>query len=381
MKKREEKSRLSPWPYIRNNRVRSTVLVISLAVFVVLIYMMNYIIGGVEEPYWLANVEPYDRIQYAAAAIDITPEDYATVEEYRLGAWQAVSEQCDAIRGEAGIIDAKVCSMQRVVFQATVGTNYQECLLFEGKSDCEEYLQHMDGRLSSGRMPEAAGEILVDQRLVDNNKHSGLLLSLIGTRYHVVGVVDSPYYLACGIAHPGENNIRILLLTESAQVDARPIFEKHGFRLKLYTDRASAEVNHRASIGDLDTVQTLFTVVSAALLMICVVVVLALHIMDRHNEWCLLNSIGFTSGEIYLMALKEMLICMGIALAVGAVLCFGVSMLIKFLLFQPRGLYVKIWRPQVIPRILAVFVALLGIIQIPLFSGMRKIQTIDEIEN
>ena len=118
-----------------------------------------------------------------------------------------------------------------------------------------------------------------------------------------------------------------------------------------------------------------------AFLLICVSVVLSLHIMDRHNEWCLLHSIGFSTGEIYVMALKEILICVAVSIVAGSVLSAATVFGLHTFLYEPIGVAIKLWRGDAIPRILAVFLVLIGVAQIPIFTGMRKIQTIDAIES
>lgn len=381
MKKREGTMKLSPWPYIRNNRVRSTVLIISLAVFIVLIYLLNFLIGAITEPFYKCDVEPYSKMQLLVPELDIRQDEYTTLEEYRTIAWQKLEEQCEMVKGTDGILDAKTAARQYVSLQSIVGMTYPECWLFEDTSDCEDYMNYMGARLLTGRMPQKPGEILVDEKLMKNNTFSGSLTETLGTNYQIVGQVESDYYLAFGITQPAENNLWEIVFVEERNVDIKAIYEQKGVKVRTIYNQPLAEIDHQISIGDLDTVQTLFTVVSGVLLLICVAVVMSLHIMDRHNEWCLLNSIGFSTSEIYLMALKEMLVCMGIAICVGTVLTFGLTVLVNMFLFIPIGFSVHLWRPDAIPRIIAVMLALIGIIQIPIFVGMRRIQTIDAIES
>ncbi|MBR6253892.1 MAG: hypothetical protein IKR22_00510, partial [Clostridiales bacterium] len=65
----------------------------------------------------------------------------------------------------------------------------------------------MDGKLLSGRMPEKPGEIVVEKKLLNNHRNDNNLLSYLGSKYKVVGSVESDYYLAFGITQPGENDI------------------------------------------------------------------------------------------------------------------------------------------------------------------------------
>ena len=376
------RSKLSPMPYIRNNRVRTTVLIISLSMFMLMIYVMNFIIGGMYEPFYQCDVAPMDRMRIVVPEFEIENAADMSDEEYLTACWNTFRELCSNIPRTEEVLDAKVYARQSVVFNSVIGCSYDDCFLFETSKDCEDFLSHMNAKLVSGRMPQEPGEILVEQKLIDNHRNDNTLLQNMGSEYHVVGVVESDYYLAFGITSPGENNIwTMLLIKEGSNPDVYQVYEEAGSSVDYCYDKVSAKKSYDDSIGSLDTVQTIFVAVSGSLLLICVAVVLSLHIMDRHNEWCLLNSIGFSTGEIYLMALKEILICVGISILVGGVLMILTAKALSAFLYQPIGAYVSIWRPAAIPRILSVFLVLIGIIQIPLFTGMHKIQTIDTIES
>ena len=76
------RSKLSPWPYIRNNRVRTTALIVSLSVFILMMYVVNYVIGGMDEPFYAGDVAPYERLQIVSSTLGMNGEDYESDEEY-----------------------------------------------------------------------------------------------------------------------------------------------------------------------------------------------------------------------------------------------------------------------------------------------------------
>lgn len=376
------RSKLSPWPYIRNNKVRTTALIISLSVFLVMIYVTNYIIGGVDEPFRRGNVDPFKRMQIVSSDLGLSSEDFASDEEFLKEAWTVAEKACEEISVQDGVIAAKPFAWQYVMLNSVIGASSMDCFLFGDTADCEEYLTHMGGELVSGRMPENPGEIVVDQKLINNHRNDNDLLQYMGGKYEVVGSVKSDYYLAFGIQQPGENDIcELLLFEEGSEIDGEEACRKAGYDPYYSVTYKSSLSGHEASVGSMDTVQMILTCVSGALLLICVSVVLALHIMDRHNEWCLLHSIGFSTGEIYVMALKEILICIVIAVFAGTILSTLIVFGLHKCLYEPIGVAIRLWRPEAIPRIIAVFLALIGFAQIPIFTGMRKIQTIDTIES
>lgn len=376
------RSKLSPWPYIRNNRVRTTVLIVSLSVFILMIYAVNYVIGGIGEPFYQSDVAPFDRQLIISSDLGMVGSDYGTDEEYLEDAWKRASDACSKVPREDGVVDAKAFAWQYVPLNSVIGSTSVDCYLFEGAKDCEDYFSHMDAKIVSGRMPENPGEIVLEKKLINNHRNDNDLMKYMGTNYQVVGTVVSDYYLAFGIAQPGENDINeMILIEEGKSVDGVTAFEKSGYQVSRFYNKATTLKNHDESVGAMDIVQTLLTVVSGSLLLICVSVVLSLHIMDRHNEWCLLHSIGFSTGEIYVMALKEILICIAISIVAGAILSAAAVLGLHIFLYEPIGVAIKLWRGASIPRILAVLLVLVGVAQIPIFTGMRKIQTIDSIES
>ena len=233
----KSRSKLSPWPYIRNNRVRTTVLIISLSVFMLMIYCVNYVIGGIGEPFYQSDVAPYDRMQLVASKLDMNGADYETDEEYLMEAWNRARSACASIPRQDGVVDAKAFAWQDVPLNSVIGSTSVDCFLFEDAKDCEEYLSHMDAKLVSGRMPEKAGEIVLEKRLINNHKNDNDLMKYMGDNYEVVGTVKSDYYLAFGIAQPGENDINELLLIEpGSQVNPKEAFEQSGYETSWFRD-------------------------------------------------------------------------------------------------------------------------------------------------
>ena len=357
-------------------------LIICLSMFMVMIYTLNYIIGGTTEPFKKCDVDAFDRLRIISPYFDLDPEEYDTDEAFLKEAWRRAVIFGNELQENDEVISAVPFAWQYTTMNSFIGMYSVRSYLFLNAADCEQFYSHMEADLISGRMPEKPGEILVDKKLMDNHRNDNTLLQNMGSEYQVVGVVSSDYYLAFGIALEAENDVNVLVMTRpGSDLDIVMTVSDMGYEFGYYLDQAKAEYNLEEYMGgSLDIVQTIFTGVSGALLLICVVVVLSLHIMDRHNEWCLLNSIGFKTGEIYLMAMKEILICVAISLVCGTVLCFGTCFLMEVLMYNPIGITIRIFRPAAIPRILTVMAVLIGIVQIPLFSGMRKIQTIDAIE-
>ncbi len=378
---RANKMKLSPLPYIRNNKGRTSALIISITMFMVMMYMLDYIIGCMDEPFRQMWEEPFQHQRDISVGLGFTSEDFDSDEEFLDAAWNTMYEATGKIETIDGIKKALVYGYQYVTIHSLVGESSVSAYLFGKKEECEYYLEDLNAKLVSGRMPEEPGEIVVDEKVRANQPDDSALMKGMGAQYKIVGTVSSGSYPVFGIAYPGENNVCMLLLTtKDASYDFKPDIEKLGYECTYYYDLAKAEKNFVDSMGSMDTVRKLFVGVSGSLLLICVVVVMSIHIMDRHNEWCLEHSIGFGTGEIYIMALKELLISIGAAVLLGIVISWLGVFFMEKLVNNPIGISVHCWRPKAVPLILVVIGCLLAIIQIPLFHGMKKIQTIDAIE-
>ncbi|MBR6253893.1 MAG: hypothetical protein IKR22_00515 [Clostridiales bacterium] len=114
------KSKLSPWPYIRNNRVRTTALIISLSVFMLMIYVTNYIIGGIDEPFKKADVDPLGRLQIISSDLGINSEEYSSGEEFLKEAWKIADTACEKIAAQEGVIDCKPFAWQYVMLNSVI---------------------------------------------------------------------------------------------------------------------------------------------------------------------------------------------------------------------------------------------------------------------
>ena len=69
------------------------------------------------------------------------------------------------------------------------------------------------------------------------------------------------------------------------------------------------------------------------LLLISLTVVYTTYLRDRHNEWCLYCSIGYSRGNIYCAVMRELLFTFGSAFILGGV----ISILAAILLITQVG--------------------------------------------
>ncbi|MDE7061591.1 MAG: hypothetical protein K2O71_08365, partial [Lachnospiraceae bacterium] len=117
------------------------------------------------------------------------------------------------------------------------------------------------------------------------------------------------------------------------------------------------------------------------LLLIYLPVVYTTYLRDRHNEWCLYCSIGYSRGNIYLAVMRELIFTFGAAVLLGGIISLLAAVLLKRLIMVPQGLQCKIFHPETLAEILCTYVFLIGILQIPVRYALRRIRTIDAIED
>ena len=73
---RAKKMKLSPLPYIRNNKGRTSALIISITMFMVMMYMLDYLIGCMDEPFRQMWEVPFQHQRDLSIGLGFTSEDF-----------------------------------------------------------------------------------------------------------------------------------------------------------------------------------------------------------------------------------------------------------------------------------------------------------------
>ena len=370
------KATLSAMPYIKGNKKRIRALIISLSMFVVLSYLVSYVLACCKEPFEQACSEPYRDMLLTSPSIEIG--EYETTEEWSEMATAAVLEKAAEMEKIQGITGTLLFREGTVRMKSVVGETTVPCFLMDNAKDVETLIDYKGAKLISGRLPETPGEIVVDEKLWKNMGDK--LLQNMSDRYSIVGRIESDYYLAMGMALSSENDINIIVFHPDDGKDYGQMIKDAGIKLYYVSDYELKQKGIMEDVGSLSSVEHLIQLSTGILLAICLLVVLSLHIMDRHEEWCLLNSIGFSSGEIYTMALRELLFCFVMAVGIGVILSVISGFAFDKLLCDPIGVHIGLLRQSAIPVVAGVLVAIYGCAQVPLFVNIRKVCTVDAIE-
>ena len=375
MSKETQKGRLSPLLYLKHNRGRTLTLVISLGVFAMMVYTLGYFIGATTEPFYREEVANYEH--YTLVVEEFELPEYETAEEWDALASPAMYEMRDKTAGILGTDDVFVVRRGYARMKTIMGNASTNIWYFDSTDDMDSFADQMGVTLVSGRMPQAPGELVVDRKCLANNGDA--LLNTVSDNYHIVGEIDSEFYLIYGLPLPAENNY-MLMVMNGGRDDVVSTLEDNGMKLATSVDLKKVLEANEEALQSLENIKVIFTAVAGTVLGLCIVVVISMHIKDRHEEWCLMNSIGFPVGEIYLTGMKELLICFGAAFAGGMILAMATVLGLKFLMLDPIGLPVDIFRPHDLGMVLLMFLAVFAVCQIPMFLRMRAITTVDNIE-
>lgn len=384
------KSKLSALKFVRNNKKQVWVMIIALSLTFMTMYIINFLFLTTKESFKALFLEQPQRVAY----LDLTPDtmgverqDHTSDEEYDLAAGQARDKIIADIKKHKGVSDA--------IFTQTLSANYQGIVGSVGydfpllsKDQIPGFADHMGAKLIEGRMPEGDGEILVDEKVLKNKgmKVGGYFNeSSFGHTFKVVGVLESDY-MTCVGTPMGYTNTGwyIVVLCDEANSDMTKVLRDIGITPTEYDtifDSADwAKMYKELVTEQLDAALLAILIIVIIFLAISILVAYISFMRSRVKEYCLYASIGFGRKDVYGMIMGEILIIFGISILLGSavtviiMVCFG-----KFML-EPMGLIYQYFYPEHLLRILAAFIAIIGLLQIPVSVTINRIKTIDRIE-
>lgn len=384
------KGKLSALKFVRNNKKQVWVMIAALSLTFMTMYVINFLFLSTRESFQVLFLRQPGRVAYlslTAETMGVNGEDYASDEEYYGAIDRARAALTDRVREQEGVSGA--------VFTQTLYANYQGIVGGVGwdfpllsKEQIPKFMEHMGAKLIAGRMPERDGEILVDQKVLKNQRleiGGYFNESSYGKVFRVVGVLESDYMTCVGTPQGYTNSgWYFVVLCDEAHSDMTELLGNIGIT-PTENDRIIDSAEWKEMYEEVVTAQ-----LDAALLgiLIVVIVFLAISILtayvsfmrSRVNEYCLYASIGFGRNDVYGMMMREISIIFGAGILLGAAVTFVILFLFGRLLLEPMGLLYQYFYPLHCLRILAAFAAIVGILQIPVTVVVHKIKTIDMIE-
>lgn len=384
------KSNLSALKFVRNNKRQVWVMIVALSLTFMTMYIINFLFLTTKESFGVLFLEQPKRVAYIALTPDtmgVDGEAYASEDEYILAIQNARDKIVDDIKKHEGISGAVYTQTLYANYQGIVGgVGYDFPLV--SKEQIPKFLNHMGAKLIEGRMPEGDGEILVDEKVLNNKsmKIGGYFNeSSYGHTFKVVGVLESDYLVCVGTPR-GYTNVGwyIVVLCDEANSDMTKLLGDIGITATendRIIDSPGEADNYREMVAEqLDAALLAILMVVILFLAISILVAYVSFMRSRVNEYCLYASIGFGRKEVYGMIMREILLIFGISIILG--LAVTGIMMIGFgsFVLKPLGLIYKYIYPKHLLRILAAFAAIVGLLQIPISVTINKIRTIDMIE-
>ena len=384
------KSKLSALKFVLNNKRQVWVMIVALSLTFMTMYIINFLFLTTQESFKALFLEQPKRVAY----LDITPdtmgverEDYASDDEYNAAINKARDKIIADIKEHKGISDAVLTQTLYANYQGIIGqVGFDFPLL--SKEQIPKFVNHMEAKLIEGRMPEGDGEILVDEKVLKNKKMEigGYFNeSSYGQNFKVVGVLASDYMTCVGTPMGYTNSgWYIVVLCDDKNADMTKVLHDIGITPTEYDtifDSVDwAEMYKELVTEQLDVALLAILIVVIIFLAISVLVAYVSFMRSRVNEYCLYTSIGFGRKDVYGMIMREVFVIFGTSIILGLVVTVIIMFGLGNSVLEPMGLIYKYFYPEHLLRILAAFVAIVGLLQIPIAVTINNIKTIDMIE-
>lgn len=383
--------KLSALKYIRNNKRRIAVLVVSLGLCFVLTYLTKFLIMASEETFRVCTIDNVRRVQYAyfaGSSLGIDVENLSD-EEINKQYLERNLELCRALKKHKGVEEVYYTQVLYNVIDAAVGSWSVEMPLVE-KEQLKTIIEHWGVELCEGRMPDNPGEIVLDRAAMRNGGYElndYFDMASCDKAYRIVGVLDGDSYLGYGLISE-EHSVakRLVIMSDGSIYDLSELLREEGIVVRdtydNIVDTKQGEIMLKQEVTDVIATSTdIIYIVIIVLLFLSLFIVYTMYLRDRHNEWCLYCSIGYSRREIYRSIMRELLFSIGIAIAIGLVLVAISVVAVDLLMLNPKGIKCRYFYPDTLVEILCSYVFLIGVLQLPIRFALKRIKTIDALED
>ena len=383
--------KLSAINYIKNNVRRVVVLTVSLGLSFVLVYLTQFMLSTTEESFKRIVFQNTRKMQVMSFAGKTTlgiDADNMGDEEFIAAYIEKNRAVVEELKKNEGVKDAWYGKVIYCLITAAVGQMTYEMPLVE-KEKIPEILKHFEAELIGGRLPEQPGEVVLDNLSMKNNGY--VIGSYFNERnydkdYKIVGVIECDTYFGCGIPYKDWAAGGMVVVLSEGIEDMAEVLAGFGVNVKenfdTVVDMKWGKKFLQEEVVDViaNSTQLIYMGI-IILLLISLTVVYTTYLRDRHNEWCLYCSIGYSRGNIYCAVMRELLFTFGSAFILGGVISILAAILLKNFMLVPQGLQCKLFYPKTIVDIFCTWVFLLGILQIPMRYALYRIRTVDAIED
>lgn len=388
--------KLKAWYYLKSNKKRAAVLIVSLGLYFALLYGIQFFVNPMyytDEAVYLGNRELMQLAFVNNAGklpMDSTlweEGSNATDEDKIVELNRAIKEFAAELEKDVRIDHVLPCFTYGVSIHTLTGSSHYNIPMVT-KEQAKLICDYLGVRLVDGNYPEEPGDIVMDEKMARNrNIKVGDKLYDDSTR--ISGIVSCSSYFAVGIEHDELMMKRFLLFLDQGTItDLQQFFLEYDWEASnknssqiqiIYDIENSKEVVDKFKD---ETQQPLGVMVYVITIVMGITLyfVYQLHIKDRYEEWCLYRSLGYSQREVFSLALREYGICI-IGSSVLAILFLSIIFYFGGSMMKSKGIVYHLWIPDTFLQLTSIMIFLSGILQIPVFQAMQHITTIDAIED
>ncbi|MBQ8687216.1 MAG: ABC transporter permease [Ruminococcus sp.] len=382
--------KLSALRYIRNNKRRTAVLIVSLCLCFVLTMLTQFLLSTTEESFrslLLGNGKKMQFIDLAGSSygLDVDNLSYEELVPLYQEKQDTLIDNLNTYEGVKAVYDAQILYE---CLNPVIGQFYFELPLVE-KEEIPIFLEHFGAEIIQGRLPEHPGEIVLDTATMANRGYgigSYADEQNMGELFKIVGILDCDYYFGCGIPSDEYTCESMITVLSDGIDDMTVLLENEGI---TYREKYDSIVDYKRTteilekeVTDVIAVSTQFIFIGIIILLsIALFIVYTTYLRDRHNEWCLYCSIGYSRKTIYLSILRELLFTFAAAIFIGSIMVAVSEIVLYYIMIQPNGLKCNFLHTGALWEIFCSYALLCGILQIPVRYALYRIRTIDAMDD
>ena len=381
---------LSAWKYIKNNKKTAATLVTALAVACMSMYVVYSLLITTSESFETVMRENSKKVSFvsiSAKTLGIKSDDYKNEEDANAAFDEKQNKLAEYLKNKEGIEDAFFTLVIAAMYHSVIGEYAYEMPLMEPER-IQGFLNHTEATLVEGKMPEKEGDILIDDVIRKNGGYQvgdWFEKETYGETFKISGVIKSKSMVCVGVPRGYTNNgWYIVIYNNESVTNLKPMLREYGLDLDDADEVWDADEYirmYKLQVGDtIDMVISSICGVIMFFLGILVIVVYVSFMRNRVNEYCLYASIGYGRRMIYGMIMREMMMLFSIGTVIGLLISFFVTWVLNVTIISPKGLIGHIVYPEQIATIIGIYVFLMGILQLPVLWSLKKIKTIDAIE-
>lgn len=382
------KSNLSAWNYVKNNKRSAATMISALALSFAVIYIVHVLLMTSVEGFKPMLLEFPKKVGFFSIS-EKTLEKSKVKGAEDGDVKEKMQVLLETLRAKEGVNDITWAQVLQAQLQAVIGMWSEEFPLYESREEIEKYLEHTGAKLVDGRLPGAAGEVVVSSMVMKNRKMQigdWFRKEAFGETFRIVGEVESDIMVSVGMPnHHYNSGSYYVIQYDEANADLTAYFKEMGVELSasdIVYDLPAHREHFREDCDEL--IANIINTISAVVMFFVAVTMLIAYVSflrNRVNEYCLYTSIGYRRWEVYGMMMREMFIIFGIGFLIGMVLAVPSAILLKTAVLDPAGIISEAWYPGMIAKLAAIMLLILGLLQIPVLVSLWKMKTIDRLED